>query len=209
MKLSRFSRTAFTLALLALGGHSTSALAFPFSGTFAEDDDYQFFTFTLSAPATVTLQTTSYTTGGFVPYLHVWDSTGLDLGGATPTNSDASYPVNLGAAGTYYVGLTVANNVATGDFPGSSTTPVADVFNHNGLGNFTISEFSCLGTGPFWGQNCDHQRTGTWALNITGVVSASLWPANNTNPTPEPSTLALGLVGAAAFSARRRRATQA
>jgi hypothetical protein len=44
-------------------------------------------------------------------------------------------------------------------------------------------------------------------LDIINADSASLWPASN--PAPEPSTLALGLAGAAAFFARRRRSTPA
>jgi MYXO-CTERM domain-containing protein len=191
------------------------ALAIPFSGTFVHDDDDQFFTFTLNAIRTVDLATTSYTGGGFVPYLHVWDSSGSDWGGFEAIGSDASYTLSSLDAGTYYVGLTVANNKATGDFPGGSATPTASVFDHNGLGDFTgsVADGYGCGSGPFWSSACD-QRSGAWVLNIIGVDSASLWPADTpadtpTNPAPEPATLSLALAGAAAFFARRRRATPA
>lgn len=207
MSLHIRRKAAFALPLLLLGVQP--ALAIPFSGMFTQDDDYQFFTFTIASPAVVTLQTSSYAAGGFVPYLHVWDSTGLDLGGAEPTNNDASYAVDLsapGTAGTYYVGLTVANNKATGDFPGGSSTPTPAVFDHDGLGNFTgdfANGYGC-GPGPFWTSSCD-QRLGNWALEIIEADSASLWPADLPNPAPEPATLALGLAGAAAFAPHIRR----
>lgn len=206
--LSLFRKTAFALPLLLLGAQPASAI--PFSGTFAHDDDYQFFTFTIGAPTTVHLDTISYASGGFVPYLHVWTSAGLDLSGVTPVNSDASYAVDLtgsGTAGTYYVGLTVANNMANGnDLPGGIPTPT--IFDHNGQGDFTNSQWSCGGTGAFFTSACD-QRTGAWALDITGADSASLWPVSGGGSVPEPTSLALAFAGAAAFApyGRRRRSS--
>ncbi len=207
MKPSHILSTGILLAFSVLGAQSANAGSFNFSGMFAHDDNYQFFTFTIASAAIVTLETTSYVSGdsnsGFLPYLHVWDSSGMDLSGVEPTDGNAIYPVNLGAAGTYYVGLTVANNKATGDFPGGSSTPTPTVFDHNGMGNFTgdvTNGFGC-GSGPFWTPACV-QHTGAWALGITGADSASLYPAN---AVPEPATLALGLAGAAAFAPYARR----
>jgi hypothetical protein len=215
MKLLYFRRTAFALALSMSGAQPTLALPFNFSGAFTQDDDYQFFTFTMAASDTVSLATTSYggagAFDGFVPYLHVWDSTGVDLGGYEATNSNAIYAIGL-TAGLYYIGLTVANNIATGDFPGGSSTPTPDVFNQNGTGNFTYVNFSCAGfgpDGPFYGQDCA-SHTGYWALSVSGdaVSGASLWPAAAA-AVPEPASLALALAGAAAFApyARRRRSS--
>lgn len=213
MKLLYFRRIAFALALSMLGAQPTLALSFNFSGAFTQDDDYQFFTFTTTASDTVSLATTSYggagAFDGFVPYLHVWDSTGVDLGGYEATNSNAIYAIGL-TAGLYYVGLTVANNIAIGDFPGGSSTPTPTVFNQTGAGNFTYANFSCAGygaDGPFYAQDCT-SHTGYWALSVSGsgVSDASLWPAAS---VPEPASLALALVGAAAFVpyTRRRRSS--
>jgi len=200
-------KAAFALPLLLLSAQPATAGAFNFSSIFAQDDNYQFFTFTLNSPGTVNLATDSYTTGGFVPYLYVWDSAGVFLSGNEATLSDASYTPTL-SAGTYYASLTVANNKASGDFLGGSATPTPDVFNHYGAGNFTYTEFSCNGgaAGAFYDSNCG-QHSGAWVLYIEGVDSASLWPANNPNPNPapEPATLSLILTGAAALFARRRR----
>lgn len=208
-----FLSIATLLIYTALGTSSALAAPIQFSGDFAQDDDYQFFTFTTTASGTVSLATTSYggAQNGFVPYLHVWDSIGMDLGGNEPTNDNAVYSLDLsapGTAGTYYVGLTVANNKAIGDFPGGTPTPT--VFDQNGVGNFTYTNFSCAGLGPdgpFYGQDCG-QHTGHWTLNVSGAIvsAASLWPAAS---VPEPASLTLALAGAAAFApyARRRRSS--
>lgn len=173
------------------------AAVIPFSGTFTQDDNFQFLTFTLDSTSTVNLQTTSFTnSGGFVPYLHVWDSNGVDLSGVEPTLADAIYNMNNLIAGTYFVGLTVANNKATGDLP-SPGLPTPTVFDHNGEGNFTSVQFSCGGSGPFWASDC-LQYTGAWALNMSGVDSASLYPQSGS--IPEPTSIALFLLGALAFN---------
>lgn len=204
-------KAVFTLALLIFGTEAATAGSFSFTGNFNQDDDVKFFTFSIAAPATTTLQTLSFfggvnaagdtiTGGGFVPFLHLWDSAGTDLGGVEPSTGDAVYTTLLNSAGSYIVALTENANKAIGDLPGGVLDP--NQFDHFGQGNFTGSEFNPPSTGPFFAPD-GSQRTSNWALDIKFVDSAQAAGA-----VPEPGTLVLAAAGMAAFRpfARRRQA---
>ena len=89
MHILRLHRLAATLALIAFLAGIASAANFSFTGTFSQDDDQlQFFTFTVNAASTVTLRTWSYggertppgkrfLQGGFDPFLSLFNSTGF------------------------------------------------------------------------------------------------------------------------------------
>jgi hypothetical protein len=173
--------TAFAVAALA----ATGAAAASFSGTFATDDQKAGFFFYVKAPTALTITSIGNAAGGFDPVLSLYNSAGVaidyndDTFGADPQ----LIRTNL-ATGRYTVFLTQYDNFG----PASLALP----FNFDGQPNFR---------GGFVDSN-GSQRTGFYALNITGALKAG--------EVPEPATWAMlivgfGLVGAVA----RRRAALA
>ena len=209
--------TAFTIAFLIFGIQSAMAGNFGFTGNFNQDDDVKFFTFSIASPGTVTLQTLSFSGGvnaavdsipggGFAPYLYLWDSAGNYLSGVEPSPvGDAVYTTDLTNLGSYIVALTENDNKAFGDLPGGVMDPAQ--FDHFGQGNFTVPEYSNTPDipGAFFAPD-GSQRTSAWALDIKFVDSAQ---AVGVVAVPEPGTLALEVIGMAAFRpfARRRKAS--
>ncbi|MBL8838578.1 MAG: DVUA0089 family protein [Alphaproteobacteria bacterium] len=235
--------------LMVLFGAQARAANFSFTGSFANDTDLQYFTFTLANPtAGVALRTWSYAggtnaagqvipSGGFEPYLNLYFSDGTQMNpgssgpcAAPPTGNpvadllpdpttgacgDVYYPTEISfpggtwAAGTYTVVLSLFANPGIGNLSDGFFAEVvlAPSYGLTVPGNFTCMEGSpgyqgTPPTAPVDGAFCDQfvsgvQRTGLWALDILNVDSA-------TGPTsiPEPSTLALWLLGAA-FLVRR------
>jgi hypothetical protein len=201
-------KAVLTLALLIFGTQSATAGSFSFTGNFNQDDDVKFFTFSIANPGTTTLQTLSFfggvnaagttiTSGGFVPFLHLYDSAGTDFGGIEPSTGDAVYTTVLTSAGSYIVALTENDNKAFGALPGGMLDP--NQFDHFGQGNFTGPEFNPPSTGPFFAPD-GSQRTSAWALDIKLVDSAQAVGA-----VPEPGTRALAAAGLAAFRPFARR----
>ena len=221
---SRFGFLALSLCLLS---SVAAAGNFSFTGTFVQDDDMQLFLFT--APSTnVMLRTWGYAggtnansmvilPGGFDPVLTVFDATGGSVpaspfvdsnnDGATvatdPTTGNASDSLliltALNPGGTYLLVLTENDNFSSGPTFG-------DGFSHAGQGNFTAGEFGCLTAAPF----CDQSglpRDGNWAVDITGVGSASVFPT--TTATPEPASTLLLMTGIAGMALLRRRGKRA
>ena len=203
-------KAAVTLAFLIFGTQSAMAGSFSFTGNFNQDDDVKFFNFSIAAPGTTTLQTLSFfggvnaagdtiTNGGFVPFLHLWDSAGTDLGGVEPSTGDAVYTTVLTSAGSYIVALTENDNKAFGDLPGG----IMDVaqFDHFGQGNFTGPEFNPPSIAAFFAPD-GSQRTSAWALDIKFVDSAQ---AVATVPLPGTfSLVAAGLALIWPFVSRRQ-----
>ncbi|MFM8331160.1 MAG: DVUA0089 family protein [Candidatus Methylumidiphilus sp.] len=216
--------SALTLAFALSGAQLASAASL--SGTFAQDNDVQFFTFTLSGGTNADIATGSYTGGGFVPWLYLWDATGTFVQSAATAGSADSAISQFFTAGTYYGALVVSqNSFGPGlDFPGAPDA-FANVydpakFTHTGFldtdAQFLLYQVnsSCapgvVGYFVYDIGGCAN-RTGNWLLNITADTPAFLsnvspYPA--TTAVPEPGTLALALAGLAGFasSARRRNA---
>jgi hypothetical protein len=205
------------LALVAITSTALSAANFSFTGTFAIDNQVQFFTFTVtdpSAPVTLltegfgggifnTLENVSGTTvnaGGFATGLAWFDNMGTEVGFA---GTDQTQHVNLinGIAGDSYY----SHNFSTGTYTlalymdgnGPVTVDLADGFAQDGYPGF-----SCIGsTGAFCNVSLPTGHTsGDWAVDIIQVSAAS-----EVSSTPEPDTFfMLGLPFVALAVARRR-----
>ncbi len=169
--------------------------------------------------------------GGFDPVLDLYlaDGTGMNpgtpgpCGGILPQDpttggcEDVYYPTTLSfpggtwAPGTYIVALTDNVNAGLGN--------LSDGFFGVGVLGLTAPDnFSCGSSyqgvppgGSATNAFCDDispypaagaQRDGVWALDITGVSSAS---EGLPSATPEPGTLSLSLLAAAALVIRARR----
>jgi hypothetical protein len=195
---------------LFLGLLVVIAANFSFTGSFANDNDVQFFNFSVGAPSTIILETFSYAggtnaagtvipAGGFDPNLSVFDTTGLLIG----VNGDgAGVPVDpvTGNAfdallqfistlspGTYRVALTQYDNSANGP-------TLADGFHEDGNPIFTGAMFGC-GDGILFCDASPAIRTNQWALDILNVASADEVGA----ATPLPAALPLFATGLGAL----------
>jgi hypothetical protein len=197
--VTRFCVVAFALLTLMLPLPGVAA-SFSFTGNFVQDDDVQFFSFTLNAPSTVAVRTYSYAggtnaagqsiaPGGFDPNVSIFDSTGIidsqNDAGCPAVNADPVtgacwdslwIPLSPLPAGSYIVALSQSGNFAV-------EPTLADGFTRDGQGNFTGPLF--LGApGAFLDQN-QNQRTPAWALDILDVDSAVMVGI------PEPATAGL------------------
>jgi hypothetical protein len=222
----RLSRLGVGILGLCLFSGVAAAGNFSFAGTFTQDDNMQIFLFTAPS-ANVLLRTWGYAggtnangglilPGGFDPVLSVFDATsGLLAGSALiDSNNDGAGvdtdPVTgngfdsllmltaLNSGGAYALVLTVNDNVPVGPTFGNG-------FTQTGQGNFTAGENGCGGSAPFCESPFVPQRTGDWAVDITGVGSASE-PASG---TPEPASMLLMAGGIAGLALLRRRGKQA
>jgi hypothetical protein len=166
-----------------------------FTGTFTHDDDVQFFYYTVQVAGPVTVETTSFNgtpTGGFIPILSVFDSTGLwvfgDSGYASNTNASVTWVSN--ANEEYIVALTEWDN-----FP--NTLNLADGFVEAGQGDFTANPPTNPGLpGGFYNGTCFDpatcQLTGNWAVTFTADDAAGLQAS-----IPEPDAWVLAGAGLA------------
>ena len=219
----KYRNHLFALALLSLGTQSATAGLFNFSGNFSQDDSVQFFTFTLTSPSMVEIDTTSYALGGFIPVLSLWNSAGVYMSSqaGASSGSDVLRTVDLtyttpDPTGIYYLALTENPNIPTGfDLPGG--IPNASAFVNNGLGNYTglgaTNNCSPDLSGGFYQVDPNPasitgclQRTNAWSLTISGagVSNAGLYPATPST-APEPAALMLTLVGLAGMAGFTRR----
>lgn len=214
--LHAFSRK---LALLvAVSVFPATAANISYEGSFLQDDNLQFFTFTVGSTSTVTFLTHSYgggvnaagstiARGGFDPILSLFagnlqpdgallgannDGTCGPLQQDAVTNAcwDSLFTLEL-TTGVYTLVLSQSDNSAFGPTFG-------DGFSRDGQGNFTGPAF--IGQpGSFWDQN-PNQRDGHWAVDILNVDSPVV--------VPEPSSALLiagGLLSSALYSRRRAR----
>lgn len=199
---SRKVRTAILSigCLLSMALHQNAlADSFSFMGSFDQDNNVQFFDFSVGSPSTVTLQTFSYGggtnsagqtlfSGGFDPIVSLFDSAGnlIDFNddgvGAVPDPSTGtaydSFLSSSLAAGNYTVALTQYSNFPVGPTLANGFT----------LGGSSIN------------------RDGTWALDINGATSAALGQLIVAAPVPLPAAVFLfpsGLVVLGAFARRR------
>lgn len=219
----RFSRIGLLALVSCLFTGMATAASFSFTGQLTQDDQFQVFLFT--APSTnVLLRTWGYAggvngagstilAGGFDPVLSLFDATGgLSAGSLlVDSNNDGAgvatdlitgnafdsllHLTTLNIGHTYALVLTQNDNLANGPTYG-------DGFTRTGQGNFTAGAFGCIGRNPF----CDAtpaQRNGSWAVDISGVGSASL--NGGTGAVPEPGSMLLLFTGAGALALLRRR----
>jgi hypothetical protein len=206
------------LAAATMLAGQAAATDFSFMGDFAQDNEKAVYDFTIASTGTVILTSLGYAggtnlagqsvvRGGFDPVFSLYDSTGRVVGFNTP-NPDGSYDgfnddglgapldsvTNVGAdsklvltlaAGTYKLFLTQYSNFGPLD--------LANAFPFESEPSFR---------GGFIDGNGD-QRTGHWALDISGVDAAVA--------VPEPMSWSLMLVGFGAVGGTlryRRRSTR-
>lgn len=221
MPRSLMRRVLAYASVLTIAIASTAhAATFSFEGTFAEDDDLQFFTFTIGVATLVTVQTWSYgggvnaagdviAPGGFDPILALFegalDPNGLLIGlnndgtcppGNTDPGTGACWDSLLQSAlvaGTYTIVLSESDNTPFGPF-------LSDGYSRSGQGNFTGPAFTGM-PGAFIDAN-PSQRTNAWAVDILGVDQATA--IGIASPVPSPATLTLLLSGLLAASTVRR-----
>jgi len=196
MGLGILERVVCSLALTVAAGTASPILL---QGTFPADDGVALFQFTLSTPGIVTVQSYGYAggvanattipAGGFAPDVTIFSQLGSDFVesisdngghcGITQTdpvtgNCDDPYIQTTFAAGTYYLALSVYDNLPVDGF-------LADGFKQVGNPGFTCAE------GGLSGQFCDvtdalfRPRTGNWTFTIDGATTIT------SVTTPEPS----------------------
>jgi hypothetical protein len=151
---------------------------FNFSGNLATPNSTPFFTFTADGTSNVTIQSTSWASGGFDPNLTLFNAAGNwiderdDIGAS---NLDFSY-VGVLPAGNYQLAIAA--------------------FGNNGAGFGTVST-------PFNGAGTLGGSTPAYAFQILNVSSAS---ANGpSTAVPEPFTIVGTLIGAGTAYRMRKR----
>jgi hypothetical protein len=180
--------TAFFLVSTA------SATTFNFSGTLTHDDDKIVFLYSVQNQGPVSVATTSFALGGFIPVLSLFDSTGnfLFLDSGYANNTEASLNWVSDAAVDYTVVLTEYDNFPNGLL-------LTDGFTEDGNGDFTtvLSGFP----GPFRDPFGD-PLTGDWAVTFSSAdptLAASV-------PEPGAGVLAGGGMLILALLRRKRAA---
>jgi hypothetical protein len=177
--MQRSLKATVVAAVLAAVGASALAANISFTGNLAGDNGVQLFSFSLAVDADVTLRTLSYAggvnaagtlidAGGFDPVIALFDGSG---GGAILFNGDDDSGPGLDA-------LLQLTPLLVGTYT-VALSQVANFANGPTLGD----GFLGFGNPGFDG------RSSAWALDILGVDSASA--------VPEPTTLALMLLGVA------------
>src|SRR5262245_45134127 len=164
-----------------------------FSGNFTFDDDIAIFYYNVANTGSVTIETTSYTGGGFVPVLSVFTADGTlwlyDEGYSGNREASIIYP-SLGGV-NYIVTLTEWDNLPQ--------SKLAAGFTQQGAGNFTGVANDPLGTGAFVMPGPDY-RSSFWSVDFMSADPTF----SVTQAVPGPSTAILGLAGGLWIAARVR-----
>ena len=192
-KISRAVR--FSVLAIFLAPLLANAGAINLSGTILQDDTILRFQYTVQNQGPVTVSTTSFAGGGFIPILSLFDATGTYVFGfdGYANNSDATMSWVSDAGADYVVVLTEYDNYPLGNY--------LDGFSREGQGNFTtdLTGFP----GPFRDPS-GAQLTGDWAITFSSAdpLTAIM--------LPEPGTGAMMLGGLlAAIGCARRAARKA
>lgn len=177
------------MAFLASSAH---AATISFTGTFQHDDNLAVFQYRVANQGAVTVATTSWAGGGFIPILSLFDSTGnfIFWSDGYALNNDASLGWVSDAGADYTVILSEYHN-----YPNLPT--LADGYSMANAGDFTS-----LGPtlpGPFRDPS-GAQLTGDWA-----VTFSSADPTLQAIYIPEPGAAALLIGGMLCVAWRFRR----
>lgn len=167
----RVLATLTALALVFPFASRSHAATTNYSGTFAGDNTVVTIGFSTATAQQYTFSTTSFASGGFVPVLTLFSSTGGNpLGFGETDMGDVSFTQSLGP-GSYLLALTESPNVFTTTYAAgtlfSSPTTTGDICGVSG-GKFLDVVGGCT------------QRTGNYAVSINSVASTAV--------TPEPPT---------------------
>jgi hypothetical protein len=169
------------------------------SGTIGFHNDVRSYDFTLAAPGTVDIASTSWQYGlNFDPAASVWARSGADYTLLAQNDDDEisaydpagnfNFRVQLSlAAGSYRVSLVAAPNAPVG-------TLFSQGFTANGETPIALADW----TQPSANPNFPDQKGGFYSITFAGVTSVSA------QPVPEPATWLLMGLGAAGLVLRRR-----
>ncbi len=165
-------------AMLIASAAGVLGADFTFTGNLSNPDDVRLFGFTVTSPSTVTLQTRSYSTGGFDPALSLFGTNGTfrfndDING----NLDARIIEDL-AVGTYTLALTQIFNFPVG-------TSLEQGFTGGGVPNFG-------------------NRTSAFTVDILNVATASAFQPPTAGVPDTGSTFALFIFGLGGLVSFRR-----
>jgi hypothetical protein len=210
------SFTGILASILLSSGLASASTIFSFAGTFSQDDHLETFSFSIPTSTTVTIRSYGYAggtngnsqviaRGGLDSFFSVFDSAGTlkqtndDVPGISPVDPATSNAFDaiiqqVFAAGTYTLVLSQTDNTPLGGL-------LSDGFSQTGNGAYTCAEFAGT-SGPFCDAGGD-QRNGNWALDISGVATAS----DTTSGVPEPASILLVGSAATAFVLRRRKSS--
>lgn len=185
----------FAAATIFLVAASSRASTIDFTGAFQHDDDLAVFHYSVQDQSSVTIQTTSFAAGGFIPLLFLFDTSGVTVfqSDGFLLNSDASISFVSDAAAVYTIILSEYDN-----YPNSFL--LSDGYTRTGQGDFT-GAFGC-GNGRF----CDPsgaQLTGDWA-----VTFSSTDPTLTAQLVPEPGSACLLMGGLLVMAWGRRRSAR-
>ncbi len=193
MRASTFASTA----VLLLAASSAQAGTIDFSGFFPTDDTKVIFEYSVQNLGPVTVSTTSFAAGGFMPILSLFDASGnflfLNTGYTNTPSSDATLSWNSDAGAPYFIVLTEYDNYPL-LIPNNN---LSDGFTEDGQGNFTqnLSGMS----GPFH-LPTGEQQTGYWAVSFTSPD-----PTLAATAVPEPAAGLLFVPGALLIGWLRKR----
>ncbi|MBB3346879.1 DVUA0089 family protein [Sphingomonas sp. BK069] len=215
----------FAVALAAAASicsPTAKAADFFFEGVFHNDDDAQRILFSLAQTSTVTFRSYSYAggttdtghvvaAGGFDPIFLLYD---LTAGTGIDQQDDSAFAPADPVTGARF-DIRYERELGPGDYAAYVTQ--YDNFGGGSLGTFVrtgqpgFTAVNCPGRDPLPGGDglfCDisgAQRTGNWAVEITGVDVARDGNYVSAPAVPEPDTWAMMIGGFALVGARLRR----